>query len=229
MINLGIKSPPLFIYIYLFEKCKRKAEKLFPFIYPNLSNITTLKKNITQISLFNNNIKEDTKKLLTLGSTSTIGQSNANMAITKSSYCYYITVSLDLYEGKLPFMQKQTIGCDIKRNNIMNEFTELTGIKVLPSIIDNKYLSLLPQDAAKPSWFNSISSFFKSKEGAKSSTTTGSSSTPSISSKAKHKGGTTRRKIILTYKRQNNIKNVKEIKERLSRKLHNITHKLLKI
>lgn len=226
MINLGIKSPPLFIYIYLFEKCKSKAEKLFNIIYSRISIITTLKQNITQISLFNNNIKEGTKKLLTLGSTSTttIGQSNANIAITKSVYCYYITVSLDLYEGKLPFMQKQTIGCDIKRNNIMNEFTELTGIKVLPSIADNKYLSLLPQNAAKPGWFNSISSFFKSKEGTKTATT-GSSSTPSISSKAKHKGGTTRRKIILTYKRQNNIKNVKD---RLSRKLHNITHKLFK-
>ena len=166
-------------------------------------------------------------------SNTTSSLSSTNLTITKSTYCYYITVTLDLYEGKLPFMQKQTMGCEIKKQNIITDFTELTGIKVLPSIAENKYLSLLPQDAQKPSWLTSITSFFKSKEGTKTATT-GSSSLTATNTKAKHKGGATRRKIILTYKRQNNInninnvRNVKEIKARLSRKLHNITHKLFK-
>jgi hypothetical protein len=138
-------------------------------------------------------------------------------------------------------MQKQTMGCEIKRQNIITDFTELTGIKLLPSIAENKYLSLLPQDAPKPSWLTSITSFFKSK-GAESISTDANkgkpASTPSATALNKPRrggrggGGATRRKIILTYKRQNNIKNarnVKEIKARLSRKLHNITHKLFKI
>ena len=138
------------------------------------------------------------------------------------------------------------MGCEIKRQNIITDFTELTGIKLLPSIAENKYLSLLPQDAPKPSWLTSITSFFKGK-GAESTSTDATAnankgktaSTPSATAlnKPRHGGGGgggTRRKIILTYKRQNNIKNVKnvrnmkEIKARLSRKLHNITHKLFK-
>ena len=136
------------------------------------------------------------------------------------------------------------MGCEIKRQNIITDFTELTGIKLLPSIAENKYLSLLPQNAPKPSWLTSITSFFKGT-GTGSGTETGPSSTnankgktastPSANTLNKPKrggGGSTRRKIILTYKRQNNInnvRNIKEIKARLSRKLHNITHKLFKI
>ena len=211
--------------LFLYINCRTSSSD-YPFNYIETKIKSDRSSNISSIISTIKNYK------LGISSSNSSSSYDNQVTITKSAYCYYITITLDLYEGKLPFIQKQTMGCDIKRNNIMTDFTELTGIKVLPTIADNKYLSILPQDAAKPSWFNSISSFFKSKEGAskaKSSTTTGSSSTPSISSKAKHKGGTTRRKIILTYKRQNNIKNVKEIKERLSRKLHNITHKLLKI
>ena len=150
-------------------------------------------------------------------------------------------------------MQKQTMGCEIKRQNIITDFTELTGIKLLPSIAENKYLSLLPQDAPKPSWLTSITGFLN-KTGIGPRLGLGPSadanankgkptSTPSATAlnKPRHGGGGgrggTRRKIILTYKRQNNIKNVKnvknvrnmkEIKARLSRKLHNITHKLFK-
>ena len=148
-------------------------------------------------------------------------------------------------------MQKQTMGCEIKRQNIITDFTELTGIKLLPSIAENKYLSLLPQDAPKPSWLTSITGFLN-KTGigprlglgpsadANANPNKGkTTSTPSATAlnKPRHGGGGgggTRRKIILTYKRQNNIKNVKnvrnmkEIKARLSRKLHNITHKLFK-
>jgi hypothetical protein len=230
----GITSkdfPPLLVLLFLYVTCSNTS-KIYPFTY-----IETIIKNSNSSSILSNISTIKNYKLGQSSSTSIISYSN-QVTITKSTYCYYITITLDLYEGKLPFMQKQTMGCEIKRQNILTDFTELTGIKLLPSIAENKYLSLLPQNAAKPGWFNSISSFFKGtgsgkETGTSSTDTKGKTAAPSSATALNKpkRGGATRRKIILTYKRQNNIKNVmnvKEIKARLSRKLHNITHKLFK-
>ena len=252
--QLGLFSPPLFIYLYIVNSCNsRDYENQFGDFYTTVIKSQLDGKNKRLFADYISKIKEGIVKINAnaIISNTTSSLSSTNLAITKSTYCYYITVTLDLYEGKLPFMQKQTMGCEIKRQNIITDFTELTGIKLLPSIAENKYLSLLPQDAPKPSWLTSITGFLN-KTGigprlglgpsadANANPNKGkTTSTPSATAlnKPRHGGGGgggTRRKIILTYKRQNNIKNVKnvrnmkEIKARLSRKLHNITHKLFK-
>jgi hypothetical protein len=225
--------PPLLILLFLYVTCSNTA-KIYPFDY--IENKIKNDRSSNNISSIISTIKNYKFGLSPSDSSNSSSSYGNQVTITKSAYCYYITITLDLYEGKLPFMQKQTMGCDIKRNNIMSEFTELTGIKVLPTIVDNKYLSLLPQDAAKPSWLSSITGFLnKTGLGTRLGLGTGSSAdgdtnkgkpTANVLNKPVRGGNATRRKIMLTYKRQNNVK---EIKDRLSRKLHNITHKLFKI
>ena len=220
--------PPLLILLFLYITCAGSESKPYPFNYIE----TKIKSsNSSSISSFISTIRNYKFGQSSSASSASSTSYSNQLTITKSAYCYYITITIDLYEGKLPFMQKQTMGCEINRQNILTDFTELTGIKVLPSIAENKYLSLLPQDAAKPNWLTSITSFFKGTglgTGLGTSTSIDANKGKPVATALNKptRGGSTRRKIILTYKRQNNIK---EIKARLSRKLHNITHKLFKI
>jgi len=248
LLELGVTSPPLFIYLYITNYCPSAYLTMFKTLYEAFLQGTNIQREIKSYKLnITNGITTINKNEFTSNTTSSL--SSTNLSITKSTYCYYITITLDLYEGKLPFMQKQTMGCEIKRQNIITDFTELTGIKLLPSIAENKYLSLLPQDAAKPSWLTSITGFLNktglgprlglglgpSADATNANPNKGKTTSTSAAALNNPKHGGTRRKIMLTYKRQHNIKNirnvrnVKEIKARLSRKLHNITHKLFKI
>ena len=117
----------------------------------------------------------------------------SNYNITRSTYSYYITVTLDIYEGK----PGSITSCDVKYTNIVSDFNALIGKKT------NTYSG---GQNSKPYWYDSL---FKGINAV--------TKQPVLKL-----GDITRKRIIISHKKRDNIRN---IKKKLSRKFRNITHK----
>lgn len=135
--DMGTKSPPLFVYLYIITTDDNLASSLFHTFYNLYATISN--QNKYNISTFIQNIKKGIKQL---NPYSSYNQNNYLMStINQTDYCYYITVTLDLYNGKLSGIQQLNTGCQIKGYNILNDFKLLTGIDFVPDI--SKVASLI--------------------------------------------------------------------------------------
>ena len=167
--------PSLLLILYLYVHCDNTS--IYPF---SLLKSEIDKLDYTQKQL----IKKEAEKLKnykpSAASASAYSQQNygQSASINRTNFCYYVTLRLDLYEGyELPLMN-----CDMKQQNILTEFTDLTGytipseIKILgqhiptgvPGPIDeNKWLDMLNTNKpdknkpATPTMFNQVTNLFK--------------------------------------------------------------------
>ena len=172
------KIPSLLLLLDLYVHCD-KLVAIYPFnLLLNEFESPQTDYNFKQL------IKKEAEKLKnykpSAASASAYSQQNygQSASINRTNFCYYVTIRLDLYEGdELPLMN-----CDMKQQNILTEFTDLTGytipseIKILgqhiptgvPGPIDeNKWLDMLNTNKpdknkpATPTMFNQVTNLFK--------------------------------------------------------------------
>ena len=210
--KLGDTSPPLFIYLYLSEKCEDLRKDLFENLYDTFINPSLYKDKETEITNTLEKIKQDIPKINNLSISSTSGI-NIYRNITTSQYCYYITVTLNLYKDSTT----KPSACELKKNNILSDINVLTGLKTFAgtnlTTNNNIYTNKNPQDITNMSWYGGL---FK-----------GVNALTKISMKQEG-NNFTKKRMILSHKKRNNMKrDINKIKIRLSRKLRNNTTRKL--
>ena len=219
---LGLSSPPLFLFLYIYKECHDLVNMLFKQLYDSFINPSI--KNSREIPLLLSKIDDKVKliKQNKLLPSTSFGSVGVNYNIQKHTYSYYITVTLDVYEGK----PGSTTTCDVKYTNILSDITALTGWSLGNNLINpvnpvnpvnsnsNSYTNPYTNSnnfhigggESKPDWYDSL---FKGKYAI--------TKQPVLKL-----GDVTRKRIIISHKKRDNIRN---IKKKLSRKFRNITHK----